>query len=116
LGVMNEGRTLAMVKEKGEPAEAEGESPAEANGAAVQVCREVADLLEWKREARGHKGPPPRMREWRDRVRGFSRKEKGAVLLGLLLSDCIRDDQLDAMIEVVMCAGGVVDGGDGARG
>jgi hypothetical protein len=68
---------------------------------------DITDLLEWRHKARGHKTALP----WasassRENLRRFTRKEKQAMLLGFLLSDGIRDEQLDAMIEAIIGVGG----------
>lgn len=69
---------------------------------AGRVAGDVADLLEWRRKLKGHKAVPSEAVRLRDRVRLFSRREKEAVVLGFLLSDGIRDEELDAVIEVLL--------------
>lgn len=91
-----------MVKEEGQTRGTGDQRPAQVNSGPTEACRDIADLLEWKHKRKGHRDSPQLAAGWNEKVRRFSRKEKEAVLLGFLLSDGIRDEQLDAMIEAVM--------------
>ncbi|HEY6332177.1 MAG TPA: hypothetical protein VI756_22810 [Blastocatellia bacterium] len=93
-----------MVEKTRQATEAEDRGSAESGRQGTEACRDMANLLQWKGRAGGHGTSPPEIPGWREKVRRFSRKEKQAVLLGLLLSDRTVDEQLDAMIEAVMVA------------
>lgn len=62
----------------------------------------IADLLEWRHKARADKPTPSETVRLRQRIHLFTRREKEAVLLAFLLSDVIRDEQLDAVIQVLI--------------
>jgi hypothetical protein len=76
--------------------------PAEVPRKPKSDSHDVRDLLEWKLKRKRRRNAPPPLHGWREKLRQFSWREKQAVLLGFLLSDGTRDEQLKKAIEALL--------------